>query len=332
MIMNPGEIFFLSETKRYTCLPEFLYHQMSESLRSPATPLTVAGWRQLGLLFLLAGIWSSSFMFIKIGVATIPPATMVAGRLLLAAIVLLAYTLVRGHRIPFTVAAWSTFAFVGLVGNVIPFALIAWGETVVDSGLAAILMGTMPVATALLAHAFTADEKLTPRRAGGVLMGFSGTVLLVGVSALSGLGAEVTAQLAIFGGAICYAIATVFVRRFARLPDPIMAAGAMIAGAVVIVPWAAVVDTPLELTPSWGSLAAVMVLGVVSTGLAALIYFYLIRVVGAAVFSQVNFITPALGVFFGILFLGETPNADAWLALAMIVTGIWLVTRARPAA
>ncbi|HEX9584069.1 MAG TPA: EamA family transporter [Gammaproteobacteria bacterium] len=305
---------------------------MSNPLRPPVTPLAAAGWRQLALLFLLAVIWSSSFMFIKIGVATIPPATMVACRLLLAAVILLAYAGARGHRIPFTLAAWSTFAFVGVVGNVIPFALIAWGEIVVDSGLAAILMGTMPVATALLAHAFTGDEKLTPRRAGGVLMGFSGTVLLVGVSALSGLGAEVTAQMAIFGGALCYAITTVFVRRFARLPDPVMAAGAMLAGAVVIVPWAFAVDAPLGLDPSWASVAAVAVLGVVSTAFAALIYFYLIRVVGAAVFSQVNFITPALGVFFGIVFLGEAPNADAWLALAMIVTGIWLVTRGRRAA
>lgn len=270
-------------------------------------------------------------MFIKIGVASIPPATMVAGRLLLASVILLAYAKIRGHRIPFTIAAWFTFGFVGLVGNVIPFALIAWGEIVVDSGLAAILIGTMPVATAVLAHAFTADEKLTPRRAGGVLMGFAGIVLLVGVSALGGLGAEVASQLAIFSAALCYAVTTVFVRRFARLPDPVMAAGAMMAGAVVIVPWALAVDAPWALDPTWESIASVVVLGVVSTGLAALIYFYLIRVVGAAVFSQVNFITPALGVCFGIVFLGEAPNTDAWLALAMIVTGIWLVTRGRPA-
>ncbi|MDX1512363.1 MAG: EamA family transporter [Gammaproteobacteria bacterium] len=305
---------------------------MSGHSPTPAAPLAAAGWRQLALLFLLAAIWSSSFMFIKIGVATVPPVTMVACRLVLAAIILLAYARARGHRIPSSLTAWSTFFFVGVVGNVIPFGLIAWGEIVVDSGLAAILMGTMPVATALLAHAFTADEKLTPRRAAGVVLGFSGTVLLVGVSALSGLGGETAAQLAIAGGALCYAITTVFVRRFARLPDPVMAAGAMLAGAVVVVPWAFAVDSPLDLSPSWASMAAVAVLGVVSTGFAALLYFYLIRVVGAAVFSQVNFITPALGVAFGIVFLGETPDADAWLALAMIVSGIWLVTRARRAA
>lgn len=271
-------------------------------------------------------------MFIKIGIATIPPATMVACRMLLAAVILLAYARARGHRIPFTLAAWSTFAFVGIFGNLVPFWLIAWGEIVVDSGLAAILMGTMPVATVLLAHAFTADEKLTPRRAGGVVLGFSGTVLLVGVSALSGLGAAVLAQLAVVGGALCYAITTIFVRRFGRLPDAIMAAGAASAGAVIIVPWAFMVDAPLELSPSWESIAAVAVLGVVSTGFAALIYFYLIRVVGAAVFSQVNFVTPVLGVVIGIVFLGEAPDPDAWIALAMIVTGIWLVTRSRAAA
>lgn len=305
---------------------------MDASDSPPPTPLAAAGWYQIALLVLLAAIWSSSFMFIKIGVATIPPATMVACRMLLAAIILLAYVRVQGHRIPLTMAAWSTFAFVGVVGNVIPFWLISWGEIVVDSGLAAILMGTMPVATVLLAHAFTTDERLTPRRGAGVVLGFAGTILLVGVSALSGLGAAVLAQIAVVGGALCYAVTTVFVRRFARLPDPVMAAGAVSAGAIVIVPWAFLTDNPLALSPSWQSLAAVAVLGVVSTGIAALIYFYLVRVVGAAVFSQVNFITPVLGVVIGIVFLGETPNADAWLALAMIVSGIWLVTRKASAA
>lgn len=286
-----------------------------------------AGWRQLGLLILLAGIWSSSFMFIKIGVATIPPATMAAARLLLAAMMLTAIARARGYRLPLTLRAWAAFTFVGVMGNAVPFTLIAWGELEVDSGLAAILMGVMPVATALLAHAFVRDEPLTGRRAAGVLLGFSGTVLLVGVSALSGLGAQVAAQLAVVGGALCYAVTTVFVRRFANLPDMIMAAGAVTMGALAILPIAFLFESPLSVSPSFASMAAVAVLGVVSTGFAALVYFYLIRTVGAAIFSQVNFLTPAIGVAFGMVFLGESPGADAWSALALIVIGVWLVTR-----
>ncbi|MDX1527544.1 MAG: EamA family transporter [Gammaproteobacteria bacterium] len=290
-----------------------------------------AGWRQLALLVLLAAIWSSSFMFIKIGVATIPPATMAASRLLLAAAMLVAIARVQGYRLPLTARAWGTFAFVGVSGNAVPFTLIAWGELEVDSGLAAILMGVMPVATALLAHVLVRDERLTRRRAAGVLLGFSGSVLLVGISALSGLGAQVAAQLAVVGGALCYAVTTVFVRRYAKLPDVLMAAGAMTTGALTMIPVAVLVDSPLSLTPSVASILAVVVLGVMSTGFAALIYFYLIRTVGAAIFSQVNFLTPAIGVAFGMLFLGERPGADAWLALALIVFGVWLVTR-RPRA
>lgn len=286
-----------------------------------------ASWRQLALLVLLAGIWSSSFMFIKIGVATIPPATMASARLLLAAMMLIAIARAQGYRLPFTLRAWGAFAFVGVMGNALPFTLIAWGELKVDSGLAAILMGFMPVATALLAHAFVRDERLTGRRAGGVLVGFLGTVLLVGVSALSGLGAQVAAQLAVVGGALCYAITTIFVRRFAALPDVLMAAGAMTTGALAIMPIAFLFESPLSVTPSFASLAAVVILGIFSTGFAALVYFYLIRTVGAAIFSQVNFLTPAIGVAFGMIFLGELPGADAWAALTLIVIGVWLVTR-----
>ncbi len=286
-----------------------------------------ASWRQLALLLLLAGIWSSSFMFIKIGVATIPPATMAAARLMLAAVMLAAIAYAKGYRLPFTLRAWSAFTFVGVMGNAMPFTLIAWGELEVDSGLAAILMGVMPVATALLAHAFVHDERLTGRRAAGVLLGFSGTVLLVGFSALSGLGAQVAAQLAVVGGALCYAITTVFVRRFANLPDVLMAAGSLTTGALLMIPIALLLESPLTLSPSFASTAAVVVLGIVSTGFAALIYFYLIRTVGAAIFSQVNFLTPAIGVAFGMIFLGEVPGADAWTALTLIVLGVWLVTR-----
>lgn len=266
-------------------------------------------------------------MFIKIGVATIPPATMASARLLLAAMMLIAIARAQGYRLPFTLRAWGAFAFVGVMGNALPFTLIAWGELKVDSGLAAILMGFMPVATALLAHAFVRDERLTGRRAGGVLVGFLGTVLLVGVSALSGLGAQVAAQLAVVGGALCYAITTIFVRRFAALPDVLMAAGAMTTGALAIMPIAFLFESPLSVTPSFASLAAVVILGIFSTGFAALVYFYLIRTVGAAIFSQVNFLTPAIGVAFGMIFLGELPGADAWAALTLIVIGVWLVTR-----
>ncbi len=299
--------------------------------RPEATSPPEAGWRQMALLLLLAIIWSSSFMFIKIGVDTVPPATMTASRLLLAAAMLVVIARARGYRFPLTLRAWGIFTFVGLTGNAVPFTLIAWGELEVDSGLAAILMGVMPVATALLAHAFVRDERLTRRRAAGVLLGFSGSVLLVGFSALSGLGAQVPAQLAVVGGALCYAITTVFVRRFANLPDVLMAAGAMTTGALTMIPVAILMESPLSLSPSIASVASVVILGVVSTGFAALIYFYLIRTVGAAIFSQVNFLTPAIGVAFGMVFLGERPGADAWLALALIVFGVWLVTRrARP--
>ncbi len=297
---------------------------------APPRPAPVAaGWRELALLGTLALVWSSSFMFIKLAVASVPPFSVAAGRLAVAAAMLLAMLALGGRRLPLRPRALALYAVVGLLGNALPFTLIAWGEQTVDSGLAAILMGVMPVATALLAHLLTPEDPLTAGRSLGVALGFAGVVVLVGWQALTGLGQAVLAQLAVLGGALSYAVTTIYVRRHGALAHREMAAGATLAGAVLALVMALALERPWALEPSLASLLAIGYLGVLPTGLAALIYFHLVQRIGATRFAQVNYVLPALGVGWGALFLGERPGPRALAALVLIAAAVALVN-ARP--
>ncbi|MBI2223389.1 MAG: DMT family transporter [Betaproteobacteria bacterium] len=155
--------------------------------------------RDWALLAALVAMWGSAFLFIKLGVATVPPATLAASRLALGAATLYAVMRWRGLALPPAGSRWLSFGALAIVGNCIPFYLISWGQQVIDSALAGILMAIMPLATLLLAHFFVAGERMTANRALGFSLGFVGIVVLMGPAALAGLGGSllaVTAQAA----------------------------------------------------------------------------------------------------------------------------------------
>jgi len=146
---------------------------------------------------------------------------------------------------------------------------------------------------------------------------------------VAGIGDQFWAQLAILGGALCYSCATLFLRRYGRYPNRIMAAGATLAGGLVMTPLALVFEQPWQMQATPGALLAVVVLGLVPTALASLLYFWLVRRIGAGNFSQVNYLIPGAGVLWGMLLLGEQPQTQSLLALGLILTGVWLVTHGR---
>tara|TARA_A100001037_G_scaffold101312_1_gene92267 strand:+ start:10194 stop:11075 length:882 start_codon:yes stop_codon:yes gene_type:complete len=274
------------------------------------------------LLAALALMWGAAFLLIKIAVATVPPFTIVVGRLVIATALMLTYLVLLGDRLPATRGAWTWFALMGLFGNVIPFALIGWGEIRIDSGLAAILVATVPLFTAVLAHFFTDDEPLSLRRFAGISLGLVGVVVLIGWEALAGLGATVLSQLAIIGAALSYACTNIIARQVTTGSTASASAAALICATVWAVPVSAVVDRPWNLTPSWDSLLAVAALGVLSTTLAYIVYFRLVRSVGATFVSFVNYLIPPIGVGLGVMIAGETPSLRSLLALLIIFTGI----------
>ncbi len=282
---------------------------------------------EYALLVLLATIWSSSFLMIKIALITVTPVTLAAGRMLLASIVLLAILFLQGQRLPQTGKVWGQCVFVGLFSNALPFFLIAWGEQYINSGNAAIMMAIMPVLVPTLAHFFIAEEQLTPHKFLGIALGFTGLLVLVGFEALAGLSQQVTGLLAVLLGTICYSTTTIFVRRYVKQTGIVMSAGSILVGTILLLLAAFVVEQPSQLRPSLQAFAAIGILGVFATALATLLYFRLIRSVGATVFSQINYLIPVLGVYWGSLVLHERPGWNALLALLLIICGVALVSR-----
>src|SRR5260221_6590833 len=226
---------------------------------------------ELALLVLLATLWGASYTFIKLGVATIPPITLIAARTAIAGVLLLVIMHWRGVRMPRDAATWRRFLFQACLNSVIPWTLIAWGERFLDAGLATILNSTSPIFTFLLTLAITRHEALTARTLLGVVAGMAGICLIVGVQVLAGLGEQLAAQIMIVLAAICYAGGAIFSRGFKGLDPMAPAAGSLLAGAAILIPLSLVVERPWTLAPSVNSIAALLGLAVFSTAIAFVI-------------------------------------------------------------
>jgi drug/metabolite transporter (DMT)-like permease len=282
------------------------------------------------MLVLLAVIWGTSFAAIKIGVETIPPVSLAAARILMAALVLYAFVLVRGLALPRDWRTWIYCFWIGVFGNALPFSLIGWGEVRIDSGLTAILMAVMPLATLVLAHLFTADERMNGPRIIGVLLGLGGVGVLIGADVLAGLGDDVWRQLAVAGGAVCYAIGTIITRLMPHSDPSERSAAVMICASLQMVPFAFLLEDPLAIVPSASSLVALAYLGIVATAVAAIVYFVLIAARGATFFSYINYLIPIVGVAWGLTFLDEQLSSQSVIALGLILAGITIADRWTP--
>lgn len=286
------------------------------------------GLKDWALLLALVAMWGSAFMFNKLGVATVPPATLVAGRLSIGALILLAVVYARGSSLPPVGRAWLPYVVLALVGNCIPFYVIVWGQKTVDSALAGILMAAMPLATLVLAHLFVHGERMTRNRAAGFVLGFAGIVLLMGPATLAGIGGsalEVVSQLAVLAGALCYAANSVLTRLMAKGHDVLIASTAMLLLATAIMlPVALALDRPWTLAASFSSVAAIVWLGIGPTAIATLCYFRLIGSAGPTFMSLVNYLSPPVAVFLGVTLMGEHPGTEAYAGLAFILAGIAL--------
>jgi len=281
---------------------------------------------ELALLGLLSMLWGSSYAFIKIGVATIPPVTLIAARTIVAGLLLLLILRWRGVALPRDGATWRGFAVQALLNSVVPFTLIAWGQLRVDSALATILNATSPIFAFLLTWLVTRHEPVSLRRGFGVVAGIVGVAAIVGAEALRGLGDALLAQLAIVAATVCYAGAALFGRRFAGLDPAVPAAGSLLCGAAMLLPLSLALDRPWTLAPSAASLAALLALSVFSTALALTLYFRLLKTLGAAGATAQSYLRVPVGVGIGALFLGETLAPTAALGLVAVVAGVAAMT------
>lgn len=274
------------------------------------------------MLLLLAAIWGSSFAFIKVGVAEVPPFTLTAVRLGLAALFLLALMGFTRRGIPTGKKLWTMMVTSALIGNALPFCLIAWGQQSIPSGTSAILMGVMPLITMVLAHAFTDDEKINSRKVIGMIVGLAGLCVLVGPAALEGLTASVKGMIALLGAATCYGFNAVLIRRM-KAPDRTAAVTmVMLVSAIMVLPFAFILEDPVAVDAGLKAWGAVITLGILHAAIATLIMFAIVARAGASFFSQLNLLVPVSGVIWAAILLSEVPGPHALAALGLIISGI----------
>ena len=281
---------------------------------------------ELTLLLALATLWGGSYTFIKLGVATIPPITLIAARTAIAGVLLLIVMRLRGIEMPRDAATWKRFTFQACLNSVIPWTLIAWGERYVDAGLTTILNSASPIFTFLFTAAITQHEAVTPRKLFGVVAGMAGICLIVGVDAIGGIGHGLAAEIAIVAATICYACAAIFSRGFKGLDPMAPAAGSLVAGAAILTPISLVVEQPWTIAPSTGSLLALLGLAVFSTAAAFAIYFRLIQTLGSVGTTAQAYLRVPIGVLLSVVLLGESLSSTAWIGLACVVAGVAAMT------
>jgi drug/metabolite transporter (DMT)-like permease len=280
----------------------------------------------LWLLF-LAALWGPSFLFIKVAVTEIPPLTLVVGRVGLAGIALFLILRAQGRNLMPWGQIWAHLAVVAVVQNALPFVLFSWGEQYIDSGLAAILNGTTPLFTLMLAHFFTTDDRLTPTKAVGTVIGFGGLLILIGPSLLAGVQATAWGLLAVTIASASYGVAIVYSRRHLRgLPSLVGPTTQLLLAALFMMPLALLFERPFELPiPAWPALGSLFALSIFGTATAFVIYYYLIERVSATYVSMVTYLVPIFGVILGILILDEQLGWNAYLGCALILLGVMIV-------
>ncbi len=278
------------------------------------------------LLLILGAIWGSSYMFIKVIVAEVPTFTLVAGRLTLSVIILWGILRARGLYLSRTRRMWRTYAVLGVLGAAVPYSLISWGEQYISSGLASLLQATTPIFTVILAHFLTDDEPVTAAKIVGVIIGFVGVGVLMLPDLRQGLQANLLGQLAIVGSSLCYAGGALYSRsRLRGQPALVSATGQLTMGMVYMLPASLLIDRPFDLSPSLPALASWLVLIILGTVVAYVIYFTLIERSSATFTTMVTYIIPVNGLILGALVLNESLNVTMLGSLALILLGVLLV-------
>jgi drug/metabolite transporter (DMT)-like permease len=286
----------------------------------------MARHRNLAMLIGLALIWGASFLFIKVAVRELTPATLIVGRLGLAAITL-------GLLVPFVVglgetarqlhANWVWLVVVALVNTAIPFWLLSWGETRIDSGLASIIQASVPIFNAVIAFVAFREVRVTGIRLLGVAVGFVGVALLVGAQPEG----KVLGALAVVGMAFCYGLGGLLSGRYLKPAQPVVVSFASTAIAALVWLPVGVAQAPAHM-PGWKTIGSVLALGIPGTALAYLLFFGLITGAGAAYASLVTYLIPPIALAYGAIFLDERFGAAALGGLALILAGVALGTGA----
>lgn len=285
------------------------------------------GATEWAMLVALSVLWGGSFFFNAIAVKELPPFTFVFLRVGIGSLVLLAVIRFLGQHLPRDWKVWLQFMGMGVLNNIIPFCLIVWSEKRLSGGLASVLSASTPLFTVVMAHFLTADEKATPNKIVGVIIGFAGVATLIGSQVLTAASADTWAEIAVLCAAVSYASAGLFGRRFKEmgLQPFVTATGQTLSSTLMLIPLMLIVDQPWTLAmPSATTWAAVAGIGLLSTSLGFILFFRILSTAGATNLMLVSFLIPVSAILLGFLFLNERLSANHFLGMAMI--GVGLIT------
>ena len=289
--------------------------------KAQTRPMNLKEW---GMMLALSALWGGSFFFFKVLVDAVPPLTVVLGRVGLAALALNLYLMLRRDWMPRDPWLWGAFLIMGLLNNVVPYTLIVFGETRISSGLASILNATTPIFTVMIAHVWTANEKLNWGKVAGVAFGFAGVAVLMGPRALAGIGAgHLMGEAACLMAALIYGFASIYGRRFKGMAPLKVATGQITASTIVLLPLALLIDRPWTIpTPSAQVWAAFGGISLFSTALAYILYFRILATAGATNLMLVTFLLPVSAMTLGVFALGEVITWQSLAGMALIGLGL----------
>ena len=282
--------------------------------------------KALGVLLALGCVWGSSFLFIKVIVDETGPIEVATGRLAIGAVAILSFVAFRRRPVHWTPGILMKVAFLALLANIAPFALIAWGQEHIESGTASVLNSTMPIFTSVFAAAFLAEERFTPSRLGGLMLGFLGVLVLTGKDVLDVTDSSVLGQFAVIAAAACYSVGSVVSRTLLRVIDPLgLSALQVTMGAVLSIPVLFAVSGTPDYSLSAEAWLSLLALGAGGTGVAYVAYLWLIDVTGSVGASLVTYIIPIVGLFLGWAVLDEGIGLNTLAGSALIISGVAIV-------
>ncbi len=277
--------------------------------------------RQWLLLCVPAFFWGSAFILMEIALPTLSPLMIVAGRMAIAAIVLNAIIWFQGYRWPESKLVWFECAALSVVNNLLPFGLVVWGQQYINASLASILIASAPVFTVVIASA-VGKERLTLMRGMGVLLSFSGVVVLIGPQVLQGLDLQGIGEIAMLCAALCYSLSGFWGQRFRAVPAELVSTMTITMGALIVVPFMLAFEPPFEVEWQWSAGLSVVALGVFSTAIAYIIYFKLLADVGVVNTSLVSFLVPLSALAMSLIFLKERLSLEVILGMSLILLGL----------
>ncbi len=284
--------------------------------------------KALLILLALGATWGASFLFIKVIVEETSALEVAEGRMFFGALAVGAVMAMRRTRLRWPPSLWFRVAVWALVGIVVPFILIAWAEEHIASGTASVLNSTMPLFTTLFAAIFLMEEQLTPVRGAGLVVGFVGVVVLTGGDIYDFSDSSVLGQLAVVGAAACYGAGAVYARGLLKQADPLeLSGGQLVLGTLLVLPLLLAVRGTPDYSLSAEAWLSLLALGVLGTGIAIVVYLWLVDNVGSVRSSLVTYIIPIVGLFLGWAVLDESIGVNTLLGGALIIAGVAGVMR-----